>query len=165
MVPRQEWETGPFSPLNFPSFIISTRTLSKNTVSSESHLHTVVQKQRHSKLSIMDNFIVATYYVLALTCRVLHTVGFIYHSGCNARHATTHIHTQMHTCLLPVQEGMEAHTGRPRSLVKSHRIEIIQNLRFLPLRPSGFTLLPRWHYQANCGLRSHKRPRMSLTAH
>lgn len=162
MVPRQEWETGLFSPLNFPSFIISTGTLSKNTASSESPLHTVVEKQRHSKLSIMDNFIVATYCVLALTCRVLHTVCFIYHSGCTSCY-NPHTHSNAHSSA-PCT-GRHGGTGRPRSLVKSHRIEIIHNLCFLPLRPSGFTLRPRWHYQANCGLRSHKRPRMSLTAH
>ena len=156
MVPRQEWEIGPFFPLNFPSFIISTRTLSKNTASSESHLHTVVQKQRRSKLPIMDNFIVATYCVLVLTCRVLQTVCFIDHSGCTSRY-TPHAHSNAQMSTSAPYRGRHGGTGRPGSLVKSHRTEIIQNLHFLPLR-RGFTRLPRWHYQANGGLRSHQAP-------
>lgn len=159
MVPRQEWEIGSRSLFSPWIFLLSSsaRGPSARTLWVQSHLHAVVQTQRRSKLSIMDDFIVATYCVFVLTRQVLHTVCFIYHSGCTSCYSPhTQSNAQMSTSA-PLFRKTWRHK-ETKILVKSHRIEIIQNSHVLPLRPSGLTRLPRWHYQANCGLRSHKAP-------
>lgn len=110
-----------FSPWIFP---LSSSALgpSARTLQVQSHLHTVVQRQRHSKLSIMDDFIVATYCVLS--SHVESSTQFASFIIQAAHHATTHIHTQMHRWarLLPIQEGMEAQGDQdPLSKVTEQR--------------------------------------------